>query len=205
MKPGEKSSALASATETTVKDWVLRIGMGLLLALAVYLVYYTHKRMIPVQKELRETNAKVTRLSAEVDFMDNKFNKAEFELLLERYNAARGVVFSDSEAMFEWFRKLKLDMLPLGLEINTELGTATMKTVATNNYAIIPATLSVQIRPTLSIDATKSPYQRLLQFSRHLSIQQKRADLIDVQIESGAESICKAVAILDLWAGQEGN
>jgi hypothetical protein len=50
----------------------------------------------------------------------------------------------------------------------------------------------------------ESAYQRVLRLAQRLTATQKRADLAELTVFGGTNSISSAVMVFDLWAGEGG-
>ena len=62
--------------------------------------------------------------------------------------------------------------------------------------------LSVEVQPLPAAQIAASPYQRILLLSQRLSTQEKRADLTELTVTGGTNSINHAVFGLHLWAAE---
>ena len=60
------------------------------------------------------------------------------------------------------------------------------------------------MRPAPGDARGKSPYERVLAFGQQLAAHGKRADLAELNVAGGADSISRAVLVLNLWSGDLG-
>lgn len=158
-------------------------------------------RFLPLQKRARDLTTSVSRLSSEVDGLERRWTKEEAEEVRARYKELHAQLFADTAGLQAWLTRLEEMAAPLSLQATVEWGAATPQ--LTNDYkvAFIPANVSLDVRPVLN--ATESPYQRLLRLGQKLAGEGKRADLAEMTITGGPMSITKAQLVFNLWVGEE--
>ena len=158
-------------------------------------------RLVPLEKRTRDLTSAVSRLSAEVDGLERRWSKEEAEEVRARYRELHTQLFADTAALQAWMTRLEEMAAPLSLQATVEFGTTAPQ--LTNDYkvAVIPANVSLEVRPVLN--ATESPYQRLLRLGQKLASEGKRSDLAEMTITGGPMSITKAELVFNLWAGEE--
>ena len=115
--------------------------------------------------------------------------------------AHRLQLFADEAELNRWLERLKDDSIPLALELNINFGQVTSEMTNTVKIGIIPASVSVEVRPLLGLTGT--PYQRLLRLGQQLAAEGKRADLAELTVAGGTNSITRASLVFNLWAGEE--
>lgn len=187
----------------TVRGWVLRVLVGGLLIGSAVLVQDSYRRLLPVQREARETAALVSRLSAEVALMETRHSPEQTEEVAREYARAQGLLFSTPEALKDWFQQVREQMVPLALDATADFGRPSTTNAAHYALAIVPATLALSIQPAPGIGAVRTPYERTLRFLTQLGLQEKRVDLVELQVSGGTNSVSRAVATLQLWAGED--
>lgn len=202
-EPNPRPAVLSQSSESPYRDWVLRGLVGLLIVASATLVWWSFKRLAPVQARSRELNAAVARLSGDLDLMSHKFSKEDVEKIMDRYGQAYGLLFVGQEPIDQWLASLREQMIPLALDGKAELGKAGSPSASDHDLSVIPATVSVEVQPAKGIETLKTPYQRLLQLTRRIGNQDKRVDLVELNVSGGSNSVTRAVAVLDIWSGQE--
>lgn len=191
-------------TPLTVRDWILRALILVVIAGSVALVWWSYQRLVPVQQQAREANALLARLANEVRTMETKYPQEVIDRIRADHRAAQGLLFGGENAVAPWFESLQEDLIPLALEGRASFGVPKAAQAAGQGLAIVPATVSVDLKPAADITSVATPYVRLLRFVDLLGRQAKRVDLLDLQVSGGSNSVAKASATLELWAGTEG-
>jgi hypothetical protein len=184
-------------------EWHFRGFVVLLLAVSVTLGWWSLKRLIPLQRKCAELNATVSRVSREVDELQRRWSEEDAVRIRQMFTQAHAQLFVDQAALDGWLASLKNQVIPLGLDLKTDFGKSVPQR-SSNDLAIIPTTVSVEVRPPSGNEKTESAYQRILRLSHRLSTQPKRADLAELKVSAaGDSSINSAVMVLNLWAGEE--
>ena len=158
-------------------------------------------RFLPLQKRSRELSMTVSRLSTEVDGLEQKWKKEDADQIRTRYKELHSQLFPDAAAVLAWQERLEAMASPLSLTATVNFGNSVMQ--LTNDYkvAFIPANVFLEIQP--NVNSTESPYQRLLRLGQRLASEGKRTDLSEMTITGGPMSITKAQLVFNLWAGEE--
>lgn len=186
----------------TTRDWVIRGAMvGLLLA-ALGVLVWSYQRLIPLQAQGRRLTERVNKLQEEVALMERGYTPADLEKLAREFQFAGAQLFGGEEALAAWFNGLRRRSVPLALEADADFGPPR---APTTNYpvAVVPATLTLNIKPSEDTTAPRSPHVRVLTLLDELVRQTNRADLLALHITAGTISIAQARAVFELWAGQE--
>ena len=168
------------------------------------LAWIFFSKLTPLQKQSLDLSMQVARLSSEVDEMDRKWDENEIAQLTNNFSHINSRLFADEAALRSWLTSLREQLVPLALEANADFGTAiVLDSTNHQDLALIPATVSVAVAP--GVPAIQSPYQRLLRLSHHLTSQERRVDLMELNVNggTGAASIQQATLVLNLWAGKE--
>ena len=95
-------------------------------------------------------------------------------------------------------------MVPLALDANAEFGKAAVSQTPDKKVTTIPATVSIQVKPVEGLESYSSPYQRVLRLTQYLGAGVKRADLVELDVSGSSNSVNRAVAVLNFWAGEPG-
>ena len=184
------------------KEWLFRLLVAVLLVGAFSLVGWSFfRKLLPLQKQSRDLGMQVVRLSADVDEMQRKLEKSDFVQVERDFGRINTHLFSDETALVSWLAELKEQTIPLALELKANFGAAVVPSTNHQNLAVIPTTVSVGVAH--DIEAIRSPYQRLLRLSHHLSSRERRVDLTELTVMGGTNSLQQATLVLNLWAGKE--
>lgn len=184
------------------KEWLFRLLVAVLVLGACSLVgWIFFQRLAPLQKQSRDLGMQVSRLSAEVDAMERTMDRDDSAQVIQNFHRVNLSLFSDETALASWLAELNAQSLPLALELKADFGTAVIPSTNHQNLAVIPTTVSVGV--PLDVEATQSPYQRLLRLSHQLSSQERRVDVTELKVIGGSNSVQQATLVLNLWAGKE--
>lgn len=186
----------------TTRDWVSRgVMVGFLLA-ALGVLVWSYQRLIPLQAEGRRLTKRVNTLQEEIALMEQGYTPADLEKLAREFRFAGAQLFGGEEALAAWFNSLRRRSVPLALEANADFGPP--RTPATNySVAVVPATLTLNLKPSEDAPSPRSPHVRVLTLLDELVRQTNRADLLALDITAGTNSIAQVKAVFELWAGQE--
>ena len=97
--------------------------------------------------------------------------------------------------------RLEEQAVPLALDINVDFGKSSKQTTEEEKLAVIPASVTLVVRPT--VGGTQTPYQRMLRLGQQLGAEGKRADLAELTVNGGPLSITKGIMVFNLWAGED--
>jgi hypothetical protein len=199
--PGPRRPPPKKASLTT-RDWVIRGAMvGILLA-ALGVLVWSYQRLMPLQAQGRRLTERVNKLQEEVALMERGYTPADLEKLAREFQFAGAQLFGGEEALAAWFNGLRRRSVPLALEADADFGPP--RTPATNYpVAVVPATLTLNIKPSEDATSPRSPHVRVLTLLDELVRQTNRADLLELHITAGSNSIAQVKAVFELWAGQE--
>lgn len=186
----------------TLGGWLLRIMTGLPLVGSVLLVFWCYQRLTPVQRQVRDLTTQISRISAEIGQMQGHLTPGELARLAADYQRAQGLLFSSPDALKDWFEKLRVQMIPLALDASADIGRAVVTNSSNFTVAVVPATVALTIQPSTAVEGVRSPYERVLRFLDQINRQDKRVDIVELQVTGGSNSVSQAVATLRLWAGE---
>ena len=173
------------------------VVVGLLLA-SVGLLWWSYCRVYaPRAKVTRDLNASVEKLTAEVETMDRRWTKAEMDAINDRFTLVQPRLFADQPELEGWLADFREQIAPLSLEIKTDLASPSPAPEA--KLLSLPATMTITFRTTTEASGGPSPYQRLLQFAERITAQDKNADLTALTVDSGLNSIGRAVVGVNFW------
>lgn len=159
--------------------------------------------MSPRLKESRELSSRVSRLSGEVDDLDRQWTKAGAGELSNQFSRVDSKLFEGQTEFEAWLADFKRQAAPLALEVRASLGQPSQRTAGDRTMTLIPATLTVEVQPARPETKPPSPYARLLLLGQRLASEPKRADLQELTIEAGTNSVSRAVLVLNYWMRKE--
>jgi hypothetical protein len=154
-----------------------------------------------MQQRSRQLASRLQTLGNEVDEMSRKWPKFERDQIRSDYQEVRNELFADESELGRWLMRLEEQSSPLALDIKVEFGKSTTRTTENEKLAIIPAAVTLVVRPT--VGGNQTPYQRMLRLGQQLGAEGKRADLAELTVNGGPLSITRGVLVFNLWAGEE--
>jgi hypothetical protein len=182
-------------------DLLFRFVTVVLISASVAFAWWTYnKKLIPLQQQSRAISADLSRLSAEVDTMERKWPQVQREQIRADYHEVHNQLFADEAELGRWLVRLQEEAGPLALDINVDFGKSTARTAEQEKLAIVPASVTLEVRP--AIGGTQTPYQRLLRLGQQLAAEGKRADLSELDMNGGPLSITHGLLVFNLWAGE---
>ncbi len=197
-------STIAVAQPRKISRWELafRVAIIAVLVISMGMAWWTLTRqLVPLQQQSRALALTVSHLSDQVEALQRKLSGDNVEKVRNQYKELRTQLFADEEALDSWMRRLDEAAGPLVLDLKIDLGKSTAQVTNDVKIAVIPASVSVEVHPMPG--ATESPYQRLLRFGQQLAPEGKRADLAELSVIGGTNSITRALLVFNLWAGDE--
>lgn len=185
--------------------WLFRaIILALVLGSVAVLWWSFALVMSPKLKESRELSTRVARLSSAVDDLDRQWTTEAAGEVSNQLSRADSKLF-EGQAEFEaWLANFKQQAAPLALDVKTSLGQPSQQTAGDRTMTLIPATVTLEIQPARPDTQPSSPYALLLLLGRRLAAEPKRADLEELTIEAGTNSLSRAVLVLNAWTRKEG-
>ncbi len=159
--------------------------------------------LFPRLKQSRELSSTVARLSAEVDSLEQQWTDAEAAQVRNRRRQVEFEMFGGRTALESWLARLKEQGAPLGLGVRGDFGPVSTKPIGSRMLTILPVMVSVDVQPPPEEAADQSPYQRVLRLSQRLTAGDKRADLTELTVMGGTNSISRAVLVLNYWVDEE--
>ena len=189
------------ARKLTHWDLLFRFTIVILIAGSIAFAWWTYsQRLIPLQQESKELSASLNRLSAEVEVIERKWPHVDREQIRTEYKEVRNQLFADEAELGRWLVRLEEESMPLALDLKVDFGTTTTRTAEQEKLAIVPASVTLEIRPV--IGGTQTPFQRMLQLVQQLAAEGKRADLGELDVNGGPLSITHGLLVFNLWAGE---
>ncbi len=197
-------AARRKAPSLTTRDWALRGAMLALLLIAIGGLVWSYSRLVPMQARGRQLSERVGKLEEEIAQMERGHTAADLEQLARDFKFAGAMLLDGEEALVAWFNGLKRTAVPLALEAVADFGQPHPPAVTNYNVAVVPADLTLNIKPTEAVASPLSPHARVLALLDSLIRQTSRADLVALHVSAGTNSIAQVRARLELWAGKEG-
>jgi hypothetical protein len=180
--------------------------MVLVILVSVAVAYWSFfHRFLPLQKQARSMVTKVSGMSAKLDQLERRWTPEQVEETRSLYREVHRQLFADQAALEEWLGQIQAHAAPLDLEIQVGFGQGVPTEKFSTNLAVIPASISLEVKPRPDDARGKSPYERVLEFGQLLASHGKRADLAELNVAGGVGSIHRAGMVFNLWAGDLGN
>jgi hypothetical protein len=184
---------------------LFRVVIALLILGSAGVAYWSFfLRLQPLQLESRAMLTKVSKMSEQADQAARHWTPDQIKDIRARYREVYGQLFADPRALQEWLRQIQTEAEPLALDLNVQFGPSAPQGAFTNNLAIIPASIALEVLPAPGEAKGKSPYERVLAFGQQLAAHGKRADLAELTVTGGPGSISRALLVFNLWAGDLG-
>jgi hypothetical protein len=186
-------------------EWLFRAAVLVAVVGAVAVIWWSFGVVyLPRQKQARELITQVERLSTEVDNLERAWPKEMAEKVAKQYPQVDARLFEGRADVETWLTGVKELGSAMALKVSAELGQPTNKIAGARRLSLIPATVSVSVQPGTPTTGPASPYQRLLLLCQHLTDEDKeRADLTELTVTGGSNSVSRAVLELTYWTGKE--
>ena len=200
--PGQRSVAVAAQRRLNAWEILFRVAIAAALIISISLAWWEFARQfLPLQQESQALGAAVSHLSDEVEVYQRKWASTEVQQIRTSYKELRTQLFADDAALQAWLGRMDEAAGPLVLDLKVDFGKTTAYVTNEVNVAVMPASVSIEVHPMPG--GTESPYQRLLRFGQQISAEGKRADLAELRVSGGTNSITSAVLVFNLWVGDE--
>jgi hypothetical protein len=206
--PKPRPAQLLRSRGLDPREFVFRAIIVTLILGSAFGAWWTFMRVLPpLQLKSRQLASDLSKLQTKADDLDRQWSKTQMEDLTNQYLQAQSMLISGRPALGEWLTKLKTDSKSLALTADTKEGVPRSVPAPGFTLAVVPATISVEVRPTVGPGATSS-YQRVLQLAERLCSDSpgsdlKRADPVGLSVSGGVGSVTNLVLTVDLWAGEE--
>ena len=182
-------------------EFVFRLLNLLLIVGALALAWWSYnKRLVPLRQQSRAVSTALAKLAFEVDLLERRWPKSDRDQIRADYKESRNQLFADEAELGRWLVRLEEEASPLALDLNVNFGKSIAQTKEQEKLAIVPASVTLEIRPVLG--GTQTPYQRMLKLGQQLAAEGKRADLSELDVNGGPLSITHGLLIFNLWAGE---
>jgi hypothetical protein len=202
--PAARPPAAAPPRDAGYRDRLFRVITFVVVLGSVVVIWWSFVMvLLPRLKQSRELSSMVSRSSAEVDDLEHQWTKAGAEQVSNQFSQVEVKLFEDRAGVEAWLADLKDQAALLALDVRADLGPASPQTVGGRTLTVIPATVSVEVQSARPEMPTPSPYQRILRLSQRLTGEDKRADLTELTVAGGTNSIGRAVLVLNYWTGKE--
>jgi hypothetical protein len=184
------------------KNLLSRFVVLVLVSGSAGLIWWSYYRMLlPRLKESQEMDLSVAKLTTEVDGMEHRWTRSELEAIDQKFALAQPRLFADQPELEAWLTQVQDQFTPQGLTIKTALVTTNAPIGASHKVRVIPTTISLAFPARPGREDKLSHYQQLLQVAQLLSSGNKTADLTELTVSSGTNSIDHAVLKFDFLAG----
>jgi hypothetical protein len=202
--PAARAPAAAPPRNAGYRDLLFRVITLMVVLGSVAVIWWSFVMVLfPRLKQSRELSSTVSRLSAEVDDLEQQWTKAEAEQVSNQFSQVDSKLFEGRAGLEAWLADLKAQAALLPMDLQADLGQPSPQTAGGRALTVIPATMSIEVQPARPEMAVPSPYQRILWLSQHLIGEDKRSDLTELTVAGGTNSIGRAVLGLNYWMGKE--
>jgi hypothetical protein len=187
-----------------VSQWeaIFRVAIAAALLVSMGMAWWTlTRKLVPLQQESQSLVVTSSRLLDQVEALQRKWSQPKVEETRNHFKQLRTQLFANEEAMEEWVNRLAEASGPAKFDFHIEFGKPSVQLSNEVQVSVVPASVSVEVRPMPG--GTESPYQRLLRFGQDLSAEGKRADLAELSVVGGTNSITRAVLVFNLWASDD--
>jgi hypothetical protein len=177
---------------------VQRVLLLLPLGAAFGLVAWSLHRLQPVLKATSAATDRVTRVSVQIDDLEQACARAEEEEVSRRFNSAMADYAAGEESVREWLIDLRERATPLAFALNAEIGEVVARDIGGQSLTLIP--VRIELEPVEGFHPTRGVYERLMEFCRFLAGHRLRVDVVDMNVAGSAGSVGRAVLTVHLWA-----
>jgi hypothetical protein len=203
--PEVRPTAPAPPRDAGYRDQLFRAIILVVVLGSVAMIWWSFGRVLsPRQQQSRELSLQVGRLSAEVDDLDRQWTQAQITNVTHQFSQVNFTLFEGRAGVEAWLANLKELTASLALDVGVDFGEPSQQTAGGRSLTVFPATVSVKVLPAGPETKPPSPYGRVLMLGQLLSYENKRADLTELTVDGGANSIGRAVLVLNYWTGKEG-
>lgn len=210
MSNGEPASASESRPlpqsrrpprSATRREWLFRlVVLVAVLGSVAVILWSLFFLLFPRLKQSRDLSLAVAGLSAEVDGLEQEWAEAQAAHVRNRRRQVDFELFGGRAALESWLEHLKEAGEPLGLGVQGDFGPVSTKLAGSRMLTIVPVLVRVEVQSAGPEASAASPYQRILQLSQRLTDGETRADLTELTVIGGTNSISRAVLDLNCWA-----
>jgi cytoskeletal protein RodZ len=202
--PEGRSPTFVQASQRNNREMWFRVSILLAFVGSLALVWWTSSQVLaPRLAQSRELSSNVARLSSQVDDLERKWKKSDAERLREKFEQVHSLLFANQSVIETWLNTLKDQVGPLALELKTDIGKPSPLATNEVKVSVLSTVISIDVQPTPGFEGVQSSYQRIVQLTHHLAAQERRADLIDLTVMAGTNSISRATGTVNFWAGED--
>lgn len=160
-------------------------------------IYWSINRLRLLQAQSRGLNQKVAKLTADIDLMKSRWTDARARSVLERHASLPETLFPGAAAVSAWLDDLQKSAVPLALDTQVRLGEVI--TLTNSLGTVSRVRVSVDLRPASTTPAASPLYHRMLQWTRLVTGQARRVDLLGFSVLGANATGGTATAALELW------
>lgn len=186
------------------RELIFRVVILVIIVASVVLSWWSFTKVLPpLQAKSKQLTSELSSLTTEIDQLERKWPLEPERDTTNRYDEVRTQLFSNEAAFANWLANLNGQASTLTLDAKADFGKTSPVQAPGEKLATIPASIFVEVRPTLSGAVAQSPYQRIVQLTQQLCAQPKRTDMAELTVAGGVGSISRALVVLRLWAGED--
>ncbi len=202
IKPARSRVELPIQVENHRLELVFRGVVLIIIAAALGLTWYCFVNLLlPAQKQVRTAAATAEQLSAQIDALQQRWPDARVRAIRIEYREVPSRIFSDEAALRKWLATLDQEASKSFINLKVNFGGGKPSGPAGAKMIVIPMTMDVELKPVSGTD--ESSYQRLLRWSRRITSDARRADLIEASLDGGNQSVTSARFLVNLWTAEE--
>jgi hypothetical protein len=202
LAPSRQSVAVAQPRKISQWEAIFRVTIAVALLVSMGMAWWTlTRKLVPLQQQSQSLAATASHLSDEVEALQRKWRPDEVGKVRTQFKQLRSQLFANEDAMQEWVSRLTEASSLLTLDFRVDFGKPNVQVTNEVQVSVVPASVSVEVNPAPG--GTESPYQRLLHFLQRLGAEGKRADLAELSVVGGTNSIAHALLIFNLWLGDD--
>ena len=187
-----------AASPFALHPWVLRSLLMVPTLAAIVLVWHATTRLDRVQREMADLETQNGRLYRDIENVEREWMTGDIEAVKTRHDEVMTRMRGGTELVSLWLQQANERASQLSLEIVPRFETPMVRTIGSTTVTLVPATLDVRPAPGQDADG-RAVYQRLLDLCLHLSTQPNRADLMQLSVQTGSNSVSKATVSFSLW------
>jgi len=180
------------------RDLKVRLLLLLIFAASAALVVWSINRLPESDKKLLAQSAKIAELEKQEHDLTNRWDGVEAEQIAGRFKQSQELLFAGQDEVGGWQAELKRQADQLALTVNASVARTQDCPLPGKRFTITSA--KVDVRPITPGVRTNSPYLRLLSFAQNLSAQNKRVDLVELEVTGRSNSVSEAKMDLHLWS-----
>jgi hypothetical protein len=179
-----------------------RVLVFVLLACSLGLIWWSYyKGFYPYLKQARELTLTVSKLNGDLNDLSHKWTTDEVGAINDKTSMLQTNLFASQNDVQAWLADLREQSLPQGMDVKTDFASSLEQTDAAPWFLVFPTTVTIRFQPFAGSAKGPTPYQKLLQLTQTITTREKADCLNELVVESGPNSIDRAVMSFHFWTG----